>query len=160
GDKRPAPAPSTATAAKTDVYAQSFQRPEARSSEGDPPGTTGSTPPDPVRELATPAAETEAIQLEPPTAAIKDPGDQAKGEQAVTAASLVAASRARIESWTSYQVELNRQERVGESLQEAEDVVLSIRRQPRAVRLEWPSGPHRGREVLYSETETNGLMQV
>jgi hypothetical protein len=61
---------------------------------------------------------------------------------------------------TSYQVEINRQERVGDVLQEPEDVVLSIRRNPKAVRLEWRNGSHKGREVLFSEKETNGLMRI
>jgi hypothetical protein len=60
----------------------------------------------------------------------------------------------------SYQVALNRQETVHGELQPAEDVVLSIRREPRAVRLEWPSGKNKGREVLYSPRETGGKMMV
>jgi hypothetical protein len=57
-------------------------------------------------------------------------------------------------------VVLNRQERVGAVLQEPEDVVLSIRRNPRAVRLHWPKGPYQGREVLFSSQETKGLMEI
>ncbi len=56
----------------------------------------------------------------------------------------------------SYQVTLNRQDRVGQTLQEPEEVVLSIRREPKAVRLEWPTGPHKGREVLYLASEDDG----
>lgn len=74
--------------------------------------------------------------------------------------SLVAATRARLNGLTNYQVHLNRQERVGSTLLPAESVVLSIRRNPKAVRLEWPEGAHKGREVIYSATEHDGLMHV
>jgi len=74
---------------------------------------------------------------------------------------IVAASRARLESVTSYQVPMNRQERVGTNLLPAESVLLSIRRNPKAVRLEWPDGPSKGREVLYtSQDNKDGLMHV
>ena len=52
--------------------------------------------------------------------------------------------RRELASIKTYQVRLTRQERIGESLQPPEDVVLSIRRSPKAVRLEWPDGPHQG----------------
>jgi hypothetical protein len=55
---------------------------------------------------------------------------------------------------------MNRQERVGDSLQPAEDVLLSIRRSPRAVLLQWKEGTHQGREVLFSEKETDGRLMV
>jgi hypothetical protein len=77
-----------------------------------------------------------------------------------TAESLVASARARLDALASYQVDLNRQERVGEALLEPEDVLLSIRRNPRAVRLEWLDGPHKGREVIYAADQNGGLMHV
>jgi hypothetical protein len=55
---------------------------------------------------------------------------------------------------------MNRQERVGEQLQPAENVLLSVRREPRAVRLEWPDGSHKGREVLFSAAEGDGMMHI
>ena len=73
--------------------------------------------------------------------------------------SLVQAGRDRLAKVGTYQVAMNRQERVGESLQPAENVVLSIRRQPRAVRLEWPDGPHKGREVIYA-ADAGGMMHI
>ena len=66
----------------------------------------------------------------------------------------------RLDGLHSYQVAMNRQERVGDSLQAPEDVLLSIRRNPRAVRLSGNEGPHQGREVLFSEKETNGMLLV
>ncbi len=78
----------------------------------------------------------------------------------MTAESVLAESRARLEGLGNYQVWLNRQERVGNTLGPPEDVILSIRREPAAVRLEWPNGPHKRREVLYSASENGGLMHV
>jgi hypothetical protein len=37
---------------------------------------------------------------------------------------------------------------------------LNIRREPTAVRLEWPDGPYKGREVIYAAGENGGLMHV
>ncbi|RUL88499.1 DUF1571 domain-containing protein [Tautonia sociabilis] len=66
----------------------------------------------------------------------------------------------RLESLRNYRVSLDRQERVRGTLLPAERVTLSVRTAPFAVRLEWPDGPNRGREVLYSEAECGGLMHV
>lgn len=66
----------------------------------------------------------------------------------------------RLTGLENYRVTLERQERVRETLQPAETVVLSVRTEPFAVRLEWPDGPNRGREVLYSGTECNGMMHI
>ena len=52
----------------------------------------------------------------------------------------------------TYQVKISRLERVNGQLQPEEDILLSIRRDPKAVRLEWSSGPSKGREVIYSST--------
>ena len=76
------------------------------------------------------------------------------------AVAVVKAARARIDSLATYQVSMRRQERVGDVLLPEEDVLLSVRRQPKAVRLEWPSGAHKGREVIYSASENGGLLQV
>ncbi len=66
-------------------------------------------------------------------------------------------AREALSSITSYQIDMERQEKVGDTLQPAEKVVLSILRQPRSVRLEWREGPNQGREVLFTE---GGLMHV
>ncbi len=55
---------------------------------------------------------------------------------------------------------MTRQERVGSELLPVEEVILSVRRQPKAVRLEWPAGKNKGREVIYSEKETAGQLHV
>jgi hypothetical protein len=63
---------------------------------------------------------------------------------------LLASARARLETMSTYRVDITRVERVGNQVQPEEVVVLSIRRNPKAVRLEWPEGPSKGREVIYS----------
>jgi hypothetical protein len=118
-------------------------------------------PADPTQPVSAPIATPRespdsldsAARNAPPEADRESPAEP-------TAESLVAASQARLDRLTSYRVLIKGQERIGETLQEPEDVLLSLRRKPRAVRLEWRDGPHRGREVIFSETETNGLMLV
>ncbi|MBV8078237.1 MAG: DUF1571 domain-containing protein [Planctomycetaceae bacterium] len=73
---------------------------------------------------------------------------------------ILAESRAKLDSLTTYQVSMNRQERVGNTLQDPEDIVLSIRRHPKAVRLEWREGPHKGREVIHAADANGGLMHI
>lgn len=96
-----------------------------------------------------------AVPVEPKPAAA-----EVKAPAGPTLDSLLAASRQKLDSLASYQVEMNHQERVNGNLNPAEDVVLSIRRTPKAVRIEWPGGPHKGREVLYASDANNGLMHV
>jgi len=55
---------------------------------------------------------------------------------------------------------MNLQERVAGSLNPAEEVILYIRRSPRAVRIEWPTGPNMGREVIYAANANGGLMHI
>lgn len=115
-------------------------------------------PPDwmPADELAATTPRRE----QPANDATTPPPDAPPAQADPSVESLVAATRARLDGLTNYQVHLNRQERVGSTLLPAESVVLSIRRNPRAVRLEWPEGAHKGREVIYSATEHDGLMHV
>ena len=65
---------------------------------------------------------------------------------------LLAQAEMKLATLKSYQVKISRQERVQGQLQPQEDILLSIRRNPKAVRLEWSSGPNQGREVIYSNT--------
>ncbi|MFO0887507.1 MAG: DUF1571 domain-containing protein [Isosphaeraceae bacterium] len=78
----------------------------------------------------------------------------------LTPANLVAEARRAVDALPSYQVRLDRQERVGPKLQDRESVLLSIRRSPKAVRIEWPSGPHKGREVLFARGDGPDVMHV
>lgn len=82
-----------------------------------------------------------------------DPAGQALG-------SILAESRIAVEGLAAYQVRMNHQERVGGNLNPAENVLLSVRRNPQAVRLEWLEGPNKGREVIYASDANDGLMHV
>jgi hypothetical protein len=156
----PAAAESSRDQADPPQEASTFDR--ARSDEKEVEKTALAPP---VQEAPSPSG----VTLRPPVAlrraadttprvAQSDPGPAEL--PAPTLESLVAVARERVESFHSYQVALNRQERMGAILQDPEEVILSIRRNPRAVRLHWPRGPHQGREVLFSEQETKGLMEV
>jgi hypothetical protein len=123
--------------------------------------------PKPLVEGASGAEPSFAVRLEPPITAPSESAPIPRGatpapvvRQSEDAKTIIAKSRAKLNALTSYRVELNRQERVGGTLQPPEDVTLSIRRDPKAVRLEWPSGPHKGREVLYSANDPSGMMHV
>ena len=73
---------------------------------------------------------------------------------------VVTDARTALNAMRSYQLALNRQERVNGELLPAEDLIMSIHRQPKAARLTWADGPHQGREVLYRADEPGGLMHV
>ncbi|AGA30314.1 DUF1571 domain-containing protein [Singulisphaera acidiphila] len=123
-------------------------KPGVKRSQSEPLPLLGST------EATTPPAEaaTPSLSLEPKPAL-----DSADSTELST---IVSASQARLESIASYQVLMKRRERVGETLGPAEEVLLSVRRNPRAIRLEWPDGPSKGREVLYSASDDDKLMHV
>jgi hypothetical protein len=74
--------------------------------------------------------------------------------------SVLAQSRQALDALSTYQVKMNHQERVAGILKPAEDVVLSIRRRPKAVRIEWHEGSNKGREVIYAADANGGLMHV
>lgn len=73
---------------------------------------------------------------------------------------LVNESKAQLAPIQTYSVRMTRQERVGDTLQPEEEVILNLRREPRAVRLEWPDGPNAGREVLYVSAPNGGTMHI
>ena len=73
---------------------------------------------------------------------------------------VVAEARAALDAMATYEVSLHRQERVNGALLPEEDVVVAIRREPKAVRLSWTEGPNQGREVLYRSDEPNAPMHV
>jgi hypothetical protein len=92
----------------------------------------------------------EASHPEPPAGAASQP----------TLDSVLAQSRQALDALSTYQVKMNHQERVAGVLKPAEDVVLSIRRRPKAVRIEWLDGSNKGREVIYAADANGGLMHV
>jgi hypothetical protein len=115
-------------------------------------GPDGTSDPNRTRPAT---GQEDAPTLAPPTVALD--GGRSGGP---TLGSVLAESRRRLDALSSYQVKMNHQERVGDTLNPAEDVILSIRRNPRAVRLEWTEGPHKGREVLYAADGKDALMHV
>ncbi|WP_406700841.1 DUF1571 domain-containing protein [Singulisphaera sp. Ch08] len=107
-------------------------------------------------EVATGATEIVTQPSDPATASL----EPKPAPEPTELATIVSAAQARLETITSYQVLMKRRERVGETLGPAEEVLLSVRRTPRAIRLEWPDGPSKGREVLFSANDDAGLMHV
>ena len=63
---------------------------------------------------------------------------------------ILSRAEAKLDALQTYQMRVSRLERVNGQLQPEEEILLSIRREPKAVRLEWASGPSKGREVIYS----------
>jgi hypothetical protein len=113
------------------------------------------------RQPAPPPPAARVVSQAQPVSKPEEPAEPAPSANPIAQVrALVDRSKARLAAIQNYQVALNRQERVGNELLPPEDVLLSVRREPRAVRLEWPEGTNKGREVLYSVTETNGQMMV
>ncbi len=73
---------------------------------------------------------------------------------------ILEEAKRRLEAMSTYQVNITRAERVGSQIQPQEEVLLSVRRKPKAVRLEWPDGPNQGREVIYSAAVNDKVMHV
>jgi hypothetical protein len=69
---------------------------------------------------------------------------------------VIQQARRAVDKLSTYQVSMNHQERVNGILQPAEEVLLSVRRNPRAVRIEWHEGSHKGREVIYLSDPAGG----
>jgi hypothetical protein len=76
--------------------------------------------------------------------------DRGQRPATVDAKAVLAQAEAKLQALDTYEVKFSRVERVGGELQPEEDIHLSVRREPKAVRLEWSSGPNKGREVIYS----------
>jgi len=112
----------------------------------------------PIKVEVSPIDALPPLDLSEVENALKPPA--AKPDAVAETTRLIGLATDRLNASPTYQVKLNRQERVGNNLLPAEDVVLSIRRTPRAVRLEWLDGPHKGREVIYSEAAGDGMMHI
>lgn len=108
-------------------------------------------PPRPVAPVAP---------VEPPAASVETPPAPAAPSPIEQIDALIATGYRTLDTMRNYRVDLDRQERVNGTLLPREQVILSVRREPFAVRLEWPDGPNKGREVLYSTTECQGMMVI
>jgi hypothetical protein len=84
---------------------------------------------------------------EPEPARLAKAPESAPGEDWKT---ILTRADAKLAALQTYQMRVSRMERVGGQIQPEEEILLSIRRDPKAVRLEWASGPSKGREVIYS----------
>ncbi len=73
---------------------------------------------------------------------------------------ILTRAESKLYALQTYQMRVSRLERVNGQLQPQEDILLSIRRQPKAVRLEWTSGPSKGREVIYSSARDPRMIFV
>jgi hypothetical protein len=105
--------------------------------------------------LAGPGERKDALAPAPPLLA-----NDAKPAPKADSAALLARAEAKLDGLKSYQVKMSRRERVGGQLQPEEKILLSIRREPRAVRLEWTEGFNKGREVIYSSRLDPGVIFV
>ena len=109
--------------------------------KGDNEGPTS----DAVAELSGPRDQPEINEPKPtPPAHEPRPAVQADLN------AILSKAESKLESMRTYQMQVSRLERVGGQVQPEEEIVLSIRRDPKAVRLEWASGASKGREVIYS----------
>jgi hypothetical protein len=100
-----------------------------------------------VAVVSRPAPEEDIEETEPARQAQRDV-PAANGDWKA----ILTRAEAKLDTLQSYQMRVSRQERVNGQLQPEEEILLSIRRDPKAVRLEWASGPSKGREVIYSIT--------
>ncbi len=162
GRTKPAP-PLLGVASRSGGYADS-QGPVLAHSDPKPRAESDRSPESPsvvaIRQTASRRVDPIEVVLDPPRntpfVAPKPPSVPAT-RPTPTVESLLAASRAELATIQTYRVHMIRQERIGDTLQPAEEVILSLRCDPKAVRLEWPDGPHQGREVLY---EDGGLLHI
>lgn len=105
-------------------------------------------------------AQAPIIETPAPAAVAESPEKPPKQDSRSQFQQLVENARRQVDALASYQVMMNRQEVVGGTLQSPENVRLSVRAKPRAVRLEWPDGSHKGREVLFASNEPGPVIHV
>lgn len=109
---------------------------------------------------AEPAPRGDARAEEGPALAGAQVAAEASGPSAPDLKSILDQAKARLEAMSTYQVAITRVERVGNQVLPEEKALLSIRRNPKAVRLEWPEGSNKGREVIYSAAINERMMHV
>jgi hypothetical protein len=146
----------------------------AEVAQADPPAPGGMvTEALPPIELQTPVSPAATSRLASATQGVPNasrllasterdpaPAPEPAPAQAADVGQMVAEARSRLDRATTYQAAMHRQERVGTTLLPAEDLIVSIRREPKAVRLSWPEGPNKGREAIYRADSGDGKMHV
>jgi Protein of unknown function (DUF1571) len=136
------PGPADATLASAPSPSRDTDRGTSRISTGRIPAPTpdrqAEEHPQSVMVATTPAPRRPA------------PQPSRSGPSSKEARAILARSEAKLRSLGTYQVKMSRVERIDGRLQPEEEVILSIHRQPKEVRLQWASGPSQGREVIYS----------
>jgi len=119
--------------------------------------TTGPKP-EPAPDLA--AAEPAPAAEAPALARAEPPAEPPAARPEANLKTILDEARDRLEAMSTYQVAITRVERVGGQVLPEEKALLSIRRNPKAVRLEWPEGANKGREVIYSAAINDKVMHV
>jgi hypothetical protein len=75
--------------------------------------------------------------------------ERARFFQALLVTDLVALGRQGLSGLGIYQARLTREERVGDRVHGPDQVEVTVREKPLAVRLDFVAGPHKGRRALY-----------
>ncbi|WZO99663.1 DUF1571 domain-containing protein [Isosphaeraceae bacterium EP7] len=122
-------------------------------------------PPLDLPDISVPKLVVPPVDVPPVIAGapVNEPGPKSEDEdedEDVKMRQVLADARSKLDAIGNYQVKVRRQERVGSDLQPVEDITLSILRSPRAVRIEWPDGPNKGREVLFAGNGPDAKMHV
>jgi hypothetical protein len=160
----PEPAP-TIQSGREKTIRVTLGRPEPLRTPDQPATATGqlASKPSPSRWNAEGTRRNRGIENVPPplqvageaiseTATAPLAKNQPQNAAVIDPKAILAQAEAHLKGMNSYQVKISRVERVGGQLQPEEDILLSIQRDPKAVRLEWIDGPNKGREVIYSST--------
>jgi len=136
-------------------------RPSIAPAQRPAPAPAQPRPRDPEPAAPLPAVVEDLAKARPPKTGGGEPArEKAAEDPDQTLRRLLADADKRLKAMSTYQVDITRVERVGSQLQPEEKALLSIRREPKAVRLEWPEGPSKGREVIYSAALDDHKMHV
>jgi Protein of unknown function (DUF1571) len=144
-------------------------RPEPLRSLPKPPTATeqvaAKLTPSPAKTSETPEAvaksnELASLAVAKQSATARPPDGRFPGVGKSSDKAILDRAAAHLNGMNTYQVKISRIERVAGQLQPEEEIVLSIQRDPKAVRLEWTDGPNKGREVIYSSKLDPRMMFV
>jgi len=129
------------------------------------PGPADAPPPAPADErpmppLAAPAQPT-APAAKPAATGVKTSSTAApRNSEVAKLDAVLQRTSATLSATANYKVDVKSQESVNGKMHPVDQFVLYKRRQPFAVRMEWSQGNEAGREVIFSPTETKGMIQI